>query len=106
MWNHPLTTVNHHSLIGQAIALCGGENIVPHAYGSAPEINLETVLAARPDVIISSASNSEKMWYPWRTIPAVAFDHVYTIDPDVLQQPSPEIMVGVKQLCEDIHRTV
>ena len=50
----PLMTVNGEHFIGQAIELCGGENIYAAVPGLTPIVGIEAVVVAAPDVIVAN----------------------------------------------------
>jgi len=105
----PLMTVNREHFIGQAIELCGGENIYAAVPGLTPVVSVESVVVAAPDVIVASdytrgsgspASGSPlDHWRPWKQLPAVADDRLHLIDPDLMSVPGPRLLAGITQLC-------
>lgn len=98
---YALITVNHDSWINQVMALCGGRNIFADAKTIAPEVSREAVLAANPDVILADAtSNSwKKSWQAWPEMRAVARQHLFTIDPDLIARAGPRLVLGARQVC-------
>jgi len=59
IWHKPLLTVNGAHVISDVIALCGGENVFADLSQLTPTISLESVLAARPEVILGGGSAGE-----------------------------------------------
>jgi iron complex transport system substrate-binding protein len=104
MWPHPLITVNKDSWINQIIELCGGKNIFASAHGIAPQVNFEAVLAANPDVIISTATSADwkEIWQTWRTLPAVKNQFIYSVNSDWLERAGPRLLNGAEAVCRDI----
>jgi iron complex transport system substrate-binding protein len=105
---HPLMTVNKDSWITQIISMCGGQNIFANAKGIAPQINLEAVLAANPDVILTSDTNRswKKEWNTWPQLFAVKNKFLYSIDPDLLERAGPRLIDGAEQICDDLDHSV
>jgi iron complex transport system substrate-binding protein len=62
-WDRPLMTVNGDHVISKVIRLCGGENVFADLPLIAPEIDVEAVLRANPEVIISSGASLDA----WKT---------------------------------------
>jgi iron complex transport system substrate-binding protein len=106
IWQKPLFSVGHNSLISQLIELCGGDNIFDRVKNPSPEVNLEAVLAANPDAIIggSHEPNWQNMWLRWPQLKAVQMHAIYSIDPELLQRFGPRILEGADRLCEDLER--
>ena len=38
-------------------------------------------------------------WRSWRTVPAVAHNRLFVIDPDLMSVPGPRLLAGITQLC-------
>ena len=103
VWRKPLMTVNGAHLIGDVIALCGGENVFDDAPQLTPMVTLEAFIAAKPEVILGGTRPGGDDAYarewraqalvPMRGLPA------YYIDPDLIQRPTPRIVEGAKAVC-------
>ena len=94
-------TINHDSWINQAIALCGGQNIFASAKTAAPEIDLEAVIAANPEVIVAADETNawQQRWQEYKEISAVKNNRYATIHPDLIDRAGPRLVSGVRQLC-------
>ncbi|MEO7387635.1 MAG: cobalamin-binding protein [Gammaproteobacteria bacterium] len=105
----PLLTVNGQHFIGEAIELCGGENVYARVPGLTPVVSVESVVAEAPDVIVANgytlgpgrpASGSPlDVWRSWNGVPAVARGRLHVIDPDLMSVPGPRLLQGITQLC-------
>jgi len=108
-WDDPLMTLNGDHLISHMIALCGGINLFADAVALVPYVNIESVLSADPQIIISGG-NSEKdlldsgFWRKWTGVSAVKNQHLYAIPSDLLQRHSGRILEGTHVMCEYIDR--
>ena len=102
-WEQPLMTVNGEHLISDVIRLCGGHNIFDTLPSLAPQIDVEAVLAADPDVIIVGADKKNAPllagWQRWPKLSAVAHNHVYAIQRELLVRHSMRILDGAEKLC-------
>jgi len=110
IWNRPLMTINGEHLIGKVIEFCGGENIFAELPILAPQVDMEAVLLADPEVIIASgmaASRPEWLdeWQKWPHLSAVSTSSIYTIHPDIIQRHSPRILQGAEQMCRHLAET-
>ena len=104
IWDAPLYTVGGGHLITQAIEVCGGENVFAALRLPAPAVDVEAVLAARPDAIVAGTDGAERpawldAWRRWKDLPAVAHDHLYVVDANLLHRPGPRFLDGVDMLC-------
>lgn len=107
--SQPLYTVNRQSIINDAIRLCGGVNVFANADLLAPQISLESVLAAQPDGVISSATtpgDADTNLRVWRQrgLPAARAGHVYSLDADALYRPGPRLIDLTEQLCQHLDK--
>lgn len=97
VWSAPLITITKKSWINDAITLCGAKNVFANLSGAAPEVNIEAVIKANPDVIIGA---NAIMWQKWSKLSAVKAKHIFSVNPDLIERASPRILQGVEQLCE------
>jgi iron complex transport system substrate-binding protein len=107
IWDAPLYTVGGRHLITQAIEACGGENIFSALTLPAPAVDVEAVLAAKPEAIIAGAERGARPgwldgWRRWKELPAVTNNHLYVVDADLLHRPGPRFLDGVDALCATI----
>ena len=105
----PLITVNREHFIGQAIELCGGQNIYAGVSGLTPVVSVESVVVEAPEAIVASdftrgpgrptEGSPLDLWRSWTQLPAVARNRLYVIDPDLMSVPGPRLLAGITQLC-------
>ncbi len=100
----PMFTVGAPQLITQAIRLCGGRNVFGALAAPAPSIDVEAVVAARPQVIIAGTDHAVppawlQTWKRWPEVPAVRAGNLFTVDAMLLHRPGPRFIDGVAQLC-------
>jgi len=102
LWSHPLMTVNKTSWINQIITLCGGKNIFADVKNPTPQINLEAVIVANPDIILSSDSSPgwKIRWQQWSQMTAVRQKHLFTVEPDLLERAGPRLLEGADRVCQ------
>lgn len=107
VWDKPLITVNHESLISQVITLCGGRNVFSDLASIAPRIDIEAVIAKNPAAIIASGMDEERPewledWKRWDSITAVRNNQLYFIPPDQIQRQTLRVLNGAEQLCAQL----
>jgi len=104
IWNKPLMTISGKHLVSNIIELCGGENVFADLKTLTPKISLESVIAAKSEVIVSGGMGKERPdwlddWKSWPEMPAVENQHLYFIDPSLMQRVGPRILDGAEKLC-------
>jgi len=113
IWNQPLFTINGQHVMSKVIEICGGINVFADLAILSPEVNIESVISANPDVIIASGikSGSENgsqrppwldNWLQWPTITAAKNNHLYHIPPDLIHRQTFRILQGARILCEQL----
>ena len=104
IWDEPLITLNGEHMVSDIINLCGGVNVFSDAIPLVPYVNIETVVAADPEVIIAGGSREERpvwfeSWQKWSGISAVINKHIYLIPSDLMQRHSARILDGAALMC-------
>ena len=103
IWHQPLLTVNGAHIISDAITLCGGKNVFAGVPVLTPAVSLESVLAARPDIVLGggSANGEADFVARWRRMPLAALQAIPTryIAPAGIQRQSPRILEGIRAIC-------
>jgi iron complex transport system substrate-binding protein len=97
-------------LIGEAIDICGGQNVFGALDDLTPAISVEVVLDALPQVIMAnnySTDGSEQpddlsAWTRWPHIPAVQNGNLYFVSADEITRPSTRILIGVDTICKNL----
>lgn len=101
-WSRPLVTLSDRDTIGDALRACGGRNVFGDAPVAAPQVSPETVLGAKPRLIVSIDESSGRE--PWERLGVlaprgpIAFARVDAS----IQRPSVSIVEQVAALCEAI----
>lgn len=107
VWHQPLMTINGEHIISQVIELCGGRNVFASLPTLAPKISLEAVLRKDPEVVVAgnSALNHSGWkddWRRWPVLQAVKNNHLFYVNPDIIQRHTPRILQGAAVLCKQI----
>jgi iron complex transport system substrate-binding protein len=100
----PLFTLGGRHLVSQAIARCGGANVFGDLAIPAPQVSLEAVLAADPQVIVAGTAFTRRpawldAWSRWPALSAVRYGNLFVVDANLLHRPGPRFVDGVVQLC-------
>jgi iron complex transport system substrate-binding protein len=101
----PLYTLGGHHLVTRAIEHCGGRNVFDALSIPAPQVGIEAVLAANPEVIIAGTDGAKRpawldRWTQWRELDAVRTQALFAVDANLLHRPGPRFVAGVVQLCD------
>jgi iron complex transport system substrate-binding protein len=101
----PIFTIGGGHLIDRALAECGGVNVFADARIPAPQVDIEAVLARRPDVIVAATAGARRPawldeWREWPQLPAVRLDNLVVVDADRLHRAGPRFIDGMAQLCD------
>ena len=103
IWHQPLLTINGRHMISDAITLCGGSNVFADVPVLTPAVSLESVLAARPHIVLGggSANGAADFQARWRGMPLAALRVIpaHYIAPDSIQRQSPRIIDGIRSIC-------
>jgi iron complex transport system substrate-binding protein len=105
IWDQPLITLNGKHIVSDVIELCGGINIFADAVPLVPYVNIESIVAADPQVIIAGGSQEEQpgwysSWQHWTGISAVQHKQIYLIPADLMQRHSVRILDGAQMMCD------
>jgi len=88
--------------------VCSGRNVFSQLPVLAPQIDIEAVLVADPDVIIIGADAADdsmlKQWRRWPELSAARYKQLYSIQRELLVRQTPRVLDGVQQLCEILEK--
>jgi ABC-type Fe3+-hydroxamate transport system substrate-binding protein len=71
----------------------------------APQVGVEAVIGANPQVIIASAdprSNALASWQRWPQLLAVRAGTLFQLDSDDLSRPTPRLVRGTQAVCRSL----
>ena len=104
LWHQPLMTVNGEQIINDILDICGGDNIFKDLSALTPVISREAVIAADPEIIITTGMQDERIeshaeWKRWGSLRAIKNNNLYSINPDIIHRASPRLLSGAKKIC-------
>ena len=103
IWEQPLMTLNGKHLFTDVLRLCSGRNVFAELPALAPQVDIEAVLAANPEVIVVAVDDRDSSllaaWQRWPSLSAVQNGHVYAVARDQLVRHTPRILEGAEELC-------
>ena len=92
--DEPVYTVNGRHVISEIVELCGGRNVFADLPQLAPPIATEAVLAADPQVIVTTddtIADPLALWRQWPRLRAVQAGTVYSLSSDLVTRASPRL---------------
>ena len=96
-------TLNGEHLFTDVLRLCGGRNVFAELPALAPQVGIEAVLAADPEVIVVAVDEQDSAllaaWQRWPSLSAVQNAHVHAVTRERLVRHTPRILEGAEELC-------
>ena len=107
LWPEPMRTINKETLINQMIEVCQGQNVFANNPTPYPQIGIENVIVAQPEIIIypDEKSTIEQPiidWRKWPEIPAVKHNRFVRVNADLMHRFSTRMLEGIEDMCEKI----
>lgn len=105
IWDQPLMTVNNSHLMSDAMRICGGRNVFGALPALVPNVDIEAVLGADPQVIVASGADASRPpwlddWKRWQRLAAVKQNNLFFLPPELITRLSPRMLDGVEMLCK------
>lgn len=104
IWADPLLTAGQHTFIDDVLTQLGLFNVFGDVALEAPRVNVEAVIAAKPQIIIVPSENRDlkkrtAFWRKW-----LGKDiRVITVNPDLVHRPGPRLLDGMEYLQEQLN---
>lgn len=104
VWDKPLLSQNGDTFISRVISLCGGENIFADLRIKSPQISIEAVLSADPDIILAGAKSGQRpdwldSWQQYSFLSAVKNKQLQTVNADLIHRPTLRLLEAAEQVC-------
>lgn len=98
----PIITMSQDHWPSEVFHFCGGRNIFEQSSAPYPQVSVEQVLLAQPQVLFTAphAMSNGEMWQSWTDIPAVKNHHIWTLNANWINRATPRTLLAVKQVCE------
>ncbi len=113
VWTQPLMTLNGQHLTSDLLAMCGGRNVFAALPALAPQISVESVVAADPEAFFTAREfdgngptwrrePQAKAFQPWRDfrkLKAVSQGWMFSVPGDLVTRQGPRSAEGAKAFC-------
>lgn len=99
----PMITISDGNWPSEVFALCGGENIFANSGAPYPQVGIEQVVVAQPEVLFTSYHDTYDVsfWQPWKNqVPAVKNQHIWTLKADWINRPTERTLLAVEEVCQ------
>jgi len=107
LWSRPLTTVAGNAWPQHMLAVCNVDNPFVNSATDYPQINVEDVVLAMPDVIIQPSAHSHTSpdtvnWKQWAEMPAVKNNAFIHPDADRIHRMTTRSLDELTSLCQQL----
>lgn len=107
VWAQPLMTLGGRHVISEGLRVCGARNVFETLAPIAPQVSVEAVLAADPQMIVTAEPGgadrgSLALWRRFGEQRAVAGGHLVVVDADRINRHTPRLADELAVLCERI----
>lgn len=109
IWRNPYMTINHDTYVHDMLRLCGGQNVFAERSERYPEVTLDEVAAARPEVILLPDEPYRfrkahvQDFAPYEDVPAVRDGRIHLVDGKLLTWYGPRIGEALQALPSLLH---
>lgn len=107
IWQQPLMTLGGRHVLSEALRVCGARNVFERLAPIAPQVSVEAVLAADPEMIVTAEPGGVDRgaltsWRRFSGLRAVAGGHLVTLDADRINRHAPRLAEELHRLCERV----
>ncbi|MDX1577008.1 MAG: helical backbone metal receptor [Gemmatimonadota bacterium] len=113
IWPDPLFAAGPDTYLDSLIRTAGGRNVLHDAASPWPQVSLESLTAADPDVLLlgsieagSSGWSSLRDHFVWPSLRAVRTDRVYELPAALFHRPGPQVGRAAAVLARRLHPEV
>ena len=109
IWDRPLMTINNTQIISDVMRICGAVNVFGSLPDLTPKVDVEAVLVANPDVIMTSGEPGVKTdwllsWKKWKSLNANKNNQFYVLPKDAVNRMGPRLVEGGQAMCEAVEK--
>jgi len=102
VWDVPLYTLGGQQIISDALTVCGARNVFAELTLPAPQVSVEAVLQANPEVILAGSQAQLDAWRVWPGLAAVEREQLWVVPDSGLERPSFQMLEALEKLCEQL----
>ena len=106
VWSDPLITLNGEHFISRVLEVCGAVNLFADLPIIAPQINVESVIEANPDAIVSGTTDGVasdmSLWRKWPNIRAIKNEAFVFVDSDRMHRHTLRMLNSIEPFCQQL----
>jgi iron complex transport system substrate-binding protein len=107
VWNRPIYTVGGKHLMSDALVLCGARNVFADLPEAGPIVDMESIIARDPDIIVAAAPTGEGAawvadWTQLTSLSAVRHERVLAFEDQALSRLGPSVIGATENLCRTL----
>jgi len=107
VWNRPIYTVGGKHLMSDALVLCGARNVFADLPEAGPVVDMESIIARDPDIIVAAAPTGEGAawvadWMQLTSLSAVRHKRVVAFEDQALSRLGPSVIGATENLCRTL----
>ncbi|WHN65736.1 ABC transporter substrate-binding protein [Cysteiniphilum sp. QT6929] len=102
----PIFVAGGSGILNDIVVQCGGVNVFKDIDNVSFQTNINAIVERDPSIIIMLSNitkwhiDQTSMWQRWQDLLAVKNKHVFQLSSDGISQFSPQILTGVKNICD------
>ncbi|WP_440993771.1 ABC transporter substrate-binding protein [Cysteiniphilum litorale] len=102
----PIFVAGGSGILNDIVTQCGGVNLFKDMNNVSFQTNINAIIERNPSVIIMLSNitkwhiDQASMWQHWQDLLAVKNKHVFQLSSNGISQFSPQILTGVKNICD------
>ncbi len=99
----PLYTITGEHYVSELIGLCGGSNVFAGLEDLAPVVDVESVVAKDPEVILASsdaADDAFEIWKRWPALAANRYGNHFLMPADEIGRATPRLIIAARAVCD------
>jgi iron complex transport system substrate-binding protein len=97
------------SFVGDLYTLLKAQNVVPKGESAYPQIGVEAVIEANPEVIVighrlpAGAPDEVRRRPGWNVVSAVKSGRIYVVEDNLVSRPGPRVVEGLEQVARALY---
>ena len=101
----PVISVSEFNWPSDIFNICGGKNILSNTSIPYPQVSLEQIITANPQVIFTTNDEREinAQWKNWPQMPAVKHQFIWSLNSNWINRPTMRSLKAIKQVCQHLN---
>lgn len=100
--SEPLFTIDGDHVISEMLTVCGAQNVFAAIGKIATAVSVEAVLAAKPDVILTTNEMRDSVAEVWSQTGLMDAANILSVSPDEVARAGLRMVQGTRNICETL----